>query len=208
MIAPAPRPTLFLIAGPDGAGKSTFYDTVLKPRVQAPFINADTIQRDELRDASVEAAHEAAYEAATIASARRDDCLRSGCSFVTETVFSHPSKRERLGAARKEGFRIVIFHLHLSSADLAVARVAARVEEGGHRVPETKVRERCARNQKLIHDAILFADKGAIYDASRLNQPPRLLAKTTLGQAHWGAQDLPEWFQRLYIELSCGVSGL
>jgi predicted ABC-type ATPase len=171
---------------------------VLKPRVQAPFINADTIQRDELRDASVEAAHEAAYEAATIASARRDDCLRSGCSFVTETVFSHPSKRERLGAARKEGFRIVIFHLHLSSA----------VEEGGHRVPETKVRERCARNQKLIHDAILFADKGAIYDASRLNQPPRLLAKTTLGQAHWGAQDLPEWFQRLYIELSCGVSGL
>lgn len=204
MTSPAPRPTLFLIAGPNGAGKSTFYDAVLKPRVQAPFINADIIQRDELKDPSVEAA----YEAAKIASARRDDCLRSGHSFVTETVFSHPSKLEMLGAARKAGFRIVIFHLHLGSADLAVARVAVRVEEGGHLVPENKIRERYARNQQLIHDAILMADKGAVYDASRLNQAPRLLAKTSLGKADWVAQDLPEWFERLYAELFDGASGL
>lgn len=204
MTSPAPRPTLFLIAGPNGAGKSTFYDAVLKPRVQAPFINADIIQRDELKDPS----GEAAYEAAKIASARRDDCLRSSRSFVTETVFSHPSKLEMLGAARKAGFRIVIFHLHLSCADLAVARVAARVDEGGHPVPENKIRERYARNQQLIHDAILVADKGAVYDASRLNQAPRLLAKTSLGQADWVAQDLPEWFERLYTELSDGASGL
>jgi predicted ABC-type ATPase len=204
MTSPAPRPTLFLIAGPNGAGKSTFYDAVLKPRVQAPFINADIIQRDELKDPS----GEAAYEAAKIASARRDDCLRSGRSFVTETVFSHPSKPEMPGAARKAGFRIVIFHLHLGSADLAVARVAARVDEGGHPVPENKIRERYARNQQLIHDAVLMADKGAVYDASRLNQAPRLLAKTSLGQADWVTQDLPEWFERLYAELSDGASGL
>ena len=204
MTSPAPRPTLFLIAGPDGAGKSTFYDAVLKPRVQAPFINADIIQRDELKDPS----GEAAYEAAKIASARRGDCLRSGRSFVTETVFSHPSKPEMPGAARKAGFRIVIFHLHLGSADLAVARVAARVDEGGHPVPENKIRERYARNQQLIHDAVLMADKGAVYDASRLNQAPRLLAKTSLGQADWVTQDLPEWFERLYAELSDGASGL
>jgi predicted ABC-type ATPase len=177
---------------------------VLKPRVQAPFINADIIRRDELKDASLEAA----YEAANIASARRDDCLRSGRSFVTETVFSHPSRREMLGAARRAGFRIVIFHLHLGSADLAVARVAARVEEGRHLVPENKIRERYARNQQLIHDAILLADKGAVYDASRLNQAPRPLAKTSLGEADWVAQDLPEWFERLYTELSGGASGL
>ncbi len=204
MTSPAPRPTLFLIAGPDGAGQSNFYDADLKPRVQVPFINADIIQRDELKDPS----GEAAYEAAKIASARRDDCLRSGRSFVTETVFSHPSKPEMLGAARKAGFRIVIFHLHLGSADLAVARVAARVDEGGHPVPENKIRERYARNQQLIHDAVLMADKGAVYDASRLNQAPRLLAKTSLGQADWVTQDLPEWFERLYAELSDGASGL
>jgi predicted ABC-type ATPase len=204
MTSPAPRPTLFLIAGPNGVGKSTFYDTVLKPRVQAPFINADIIQRDELNDPSVEAA----YEAARIAAARRDDCLRSGRSFVTETVFSHPSKLEMLGAARKAGLRIVIFHLHLVSADLAVARVMARVEEGGHPVPENKIRERFVRNQQLIPAAVLMADKGAVFDASRLNQAPRLLAKISAGQADWVTQDLPEWFERLYPELSDEASGL
>lgn len=68
MTLPSPRPTLFLIAGPNGAGKSTFYDTVLKSRIQAPFINADIIQRDELKNASLEAA----YEAAGIADGRRE----------------------------------------------------------------------------------------------------------------------------------------
>jgi molecular chaperone GrpE len=41
---------MFVIAGPDGAGTSTFYEAVLKPSVNAPFINADIIQRDELKD--------------------------------------------------------------------------------------------------------------------------------------------------------------
>jgi predicted ABC-type ATPase len=203
MTSPAPRPALFLIAGPNGAGKSTFYDTALKPRVQTPFINADIIHRDELKDLSAVAA----YKAAKIASARRNDCLRSGRSFVTETVFSHRSKLEMLAAARTAGFRIVIFHLHLASADLAVARAAARIEEGGHPVPENKIRERYVRNQQLIHDAVLMADKGAVYDASRLNQAPRLLAKTSHGQADWTAQDLPEWFERLYTALSNGGAG-
>jgi predicted ABC-type ATPase len=127
---------------------------------------------------------------------------------VTETVFSHPSKLEMLGAAQKAGFRIVIFDLHIGSADLAVARVAARVEEGGHPVPENKIRERYARNQQLIHDAILLADKGAVHDASRLNQAPRLLAKTSVGQADWVAQDLPKWVGRLYTKLSGEASPL
>jgi len=197
MTLPSPRPTLFLIAGPNGAGKSTFYDTVLKPRIQAPFINADIIQRDELKNASLEAA----YEAARIADGRREACLRNGSSFVTETVFSHPSKLRMLHEAREAGFRIVAFHLQLDSPDLAVARVSARIDEGGHPVPEKKIRERYVRNQKLIHDAILMADRGAVYDASRLNQAPRLLAKTSLGLADWLAQELPAWFESLYADL-------
>ncbi len=197
MTLPSPRPTLFLIAGPNGAGKSTFYDTVLKPRVQAPFINADIIQRDELKNASLEAA----YEAARIADGRRAACLRSASSFVAETVFSHPSKLRMLHEAREAGFRIVAFHLQLGSPDLAVARVLARIDEGGHPVPEKKIRERYVRNQNLIHDAILMADRGAVYDASPLNQAPRLLAKTSLGLADWLAQDLPAWFESLYADL-------
>ena len=51
---------MFVIAGPNGAGKSTFYEAVLMPSVAAPFINADIIQRDELKDSALSAAYSAA----------------------------------------------------------------------------------------------------------------------------------------------------
>ena len=142
----AAHPILFVIAGPNGAGKTTFHDTVLAGRIAAPFVNADLIQRDELGDPTPEAS----YRAAEIAEQRRRDLLVEGRSFVMESVFSHPSKLELLRDARAAGYRIVLFHLNLASADLAVARVKARIAEGGHGVPERKIRERFERNQSII----------------------------------------------------------
>lgn len=190
----AGRPTLFLIAGPNGAGKSTFYDTVLQDRVAAPFINADLIQRDELADPSMEAA----YKAAEIAAERRRTAIATGQSFVTETVFSHPSKLDLIADARAAGFRIVVFHLMLASADLAVARVAGRVTEGGHNVPEEKVRARFARNAALIRDAAMMADRAQIFDASALNERPRLLLELANGNALRRTTDAPDWFGQVY----------
>jgi len=194
----AGRPTLFLIAGPNGAGKSTFYDTVLSPRIAAPFINADIIQRDELGDPSPEAS----YRAAEIAEARRRDHMAAGQSFVMETVFSHPSKLELLQDARDAGYRIIVFHLALASADLAVARVGARIDEGGHPVPEEKIRQRFERNAPLIRQAALLADRAMIFDASALNERPVMLLELAQGQVVRRAGDAPEWFAGLYGDLA------
>lgn len=194
MSADARRPTLLLIAGPNGAGKTTFYETALKPKVAIPFINADVIQKNELNDVSVEAS----YRAAEIAAERRVDYLKRGLSFATETVFSHPSKLVLLRTARERGFRLVVFHLHMDSADLAVARVRERVVEGGHPVPEQKVRERFERNQALIHAGVLIADRAMIYDASVLNRAPLLLAEYRSGRLSVVSRQLPNWFVRLY----------
>lgn len=188
------RPTIFLIAGPNGAGKTTFYETVLKSRIAAPFINADLIQRDELEDSSMEAS----YRAAEIAGVRRAACIDNGKSFVTETVFSHPSKLELLIGARASGFRVFVFHLGLPSADLAVARVKERAKEGGHPVPENKVRERFVRNAPLIRRAVLMADRAAVYDASGLNEPPELLLRFEQGRVEYRRNVLPGWCQELY----------
>ncbi len=49
------KPSLILLAGQNGAGKSTLYQTRVVPSFAGPFINADLIQRDELRDASMPA---------------------------------------------------------------------------------------------------------------------------------------------------------
>lgn len=193
----ASRPTLFLIAGPNGAGKSTFYDTVLAGRIAAPFINADIIQRDELRDS----APKAAYEAARIAEERRRSYIEEGRSFVMETVFSHPSKLDLLHDARKAGYRLTVFHLNLASADLAVARVRARVTEGGHEVPEQKVRDRFDRNQHLIRQAVLMADRALVFDSSALNTRPAVILEVANGQIVDCSDEQPGWFQTLYGDL-------
>jgi predicted ABC-type ATPase len=193
----AAHPILFVIAGPNGAGKSTFHDTVLAGRIAAPFVNADLIQRDELGDLSPKAS----YKAAEIADERRREFLKEGRSFVMETVFSHPSKLDLLRDARAAGFRIVVYHLNLASADLAVARVKARKAEGGHDVPEDKIRQRFERNRKLIRQAALLADRAQIFDSSALNEPPRVLMELTNGQVVSRAERRPEWFERLYGDL-------
>lgn len=190
----AGRPTLFVIAGPNGAGKSTFYDTVLAGRVDAPFINPDIIQREEIGDPSMQAS----YAAAKLAEKRRREFLASGQSFVMETVFSHPSKLELLRDARAAGYRIVVFHLMLASPDIAVARVEGRVEEGGHPVPEDKVRSRFARNAALIRQAALMADRAQVFDASALNERPRLLLELSNGNIMRQAESWPNWFADTY----------
>ena len=183
-----------MIAGPNGAGKSTLYELVLKPVIAAPFINADLIQRDELADVSMPAA----YKAAAIAQARRLACLREGRSFVSESTFSHPSKLDLIGQAKGAGFRVLIHHVNLRSAELSVMRVATRVAHGGHDVPPDKIRARYERNQSLIRDAVLQADRAYVYDNSALAQLPERVLDLHRGQVVRVAPDLPAWVATLY----------
>jgi predicted ABC-type ATPase len=188
------RPSLVLLAGPNGAGKSTLYRTRVAPRFAGPFVNADLIQRDELGDPSMAAA----YQAARIAGRRRAELLAAGASFATETVFSHPSKIELVEAARARGYLVVVMHVGVDGAELSVARVRGRVEDGGHDVPEGKVRARYDRGQPLIREAVLRADRGMVFDNSRLNAPPRQMLVFAGGRLSRAASVLPGWILRTY----------
>ena len=188
------RPSLVLLAGPNGAGKSTLYQTRVAPVFAGPFINADLIQRDELRDRSMQAS----YEAARIADARRGEMLEAGRSFATETVFSHPSKLEVIEAARARGYLVVVMHVGVEGPDLSVGRVRGRTEEGGHDVPEEKIRARYARGQPLIRDAVLRADRGMVFDNSRLNKAPRRMLVFAAGRLREAAPTLPDWIRTVY----------
>ncbi|SDF04529.1 zeta toxin family protein [Rhodobacter capsulatus] len=128
------RPALVLLAGPNGAGKSTLYQTRVAPSFAGPFINADLIQRDELRDPSMEAS----YRAAEIAAERRAELLAAKQSFATETVFSHPSKLAILTEAQARGYMVIVMHVGVDDPELSVARVRARTEEGGHESPRRR----------------------------------------------------------------------
>lgn len=188
------RPSLVLLAGPNGAGKSTLYQTRVATAFAGPFINADLIQRDELHDASMQAS----YRAATIAEDRRAQMLAAGRSFATETVFSHPSKLRIIEEAQGRGYIVIVLHVGLDSADLAVARVKERREEGGHDVPEDKIRTRLDRGQPLIRTAVLRATRGMVFDNSKLNEPPRRVLVFSEGRLLEVDPNLPEWVLSVY----------
>jgi predicted ABC-type ATPase len=188
------RPSLVLLAGPNGAGKSTLYQTRVAPSFAGPFVNADVIQRDELDDPSMEAA----YEAARIADDRRRALLDARQSFAAETVFSHPSKLEMIETAQARGYLVVVMHVGVDSPDLSVARVRSRTEEGGHDVPEGKVRARYERGQPLIREAVLRADRGMVFDNSRLNTPPGQMLVFAGGRLVQVEPRITRWIARLY----------
>jgi len=188
------RPSLVLLAGPNGAGKSTLYHTRVAPSFAGPFINAGLIQHDILKDVSMKAS----YKAAEIARDRRCAMLATGKSFVTETVFSHPSKLEIIENAQARGYIVIVMHVGVNSPDLSVTRFKERTLEGGHDVPEEKVCARYDRGQPLIREAVLRADRGMVYDNSKLNQSPQQVVVFASGRLIQANAILPKWVLQVY----------
>jgi predicted ABC-type ATPase len=179
-------PILHLVAGPNGAGKSTLYARVIGPASVLEFVNADVISAQRWPDDPVGKS----YEAAVVAAERRMKLIENGMSFVTETVFSHESKLELVHAALDAGY-IVTLHVVIVPEALAVARVANRVETGGHAVPDDKIRERYKRLWPLVASAISLVDGTTVYDNSRARTPFQIVASFdrgyVVGKANWPA---------------------
>jgi len=187
-------PDLYLLAGPNGAGKTTFYERVLAA-TGLDFINADRIAA--LRWPGDEVAH--AYDAAAEAAAVRERYIADRHSFITESVFSHPSKVDQVTRAIEAGYRVHLRVL-IVPVDLSVARVAQRVVEGGHDVPEGKIRQRHQRLWAHVVDAMDVAYETRVYDSSGQSRQDfvevaRYQYGTLLGETR-----LPDWAPSEFTE--------
>jgi predicted ABC-type ATPase len=190
-------PRFILLAGPNGAGKSTYYERVVKPladRFDAEFINADVIEKQRWpNEVGIRS-----YEAAQIAASRRRNHIEQGKSFVSETVFSHPSKIEQLKEAQASGFFTHLIFVGLAAPELAIARVAKRVEAGGHNVPKDKIRERYYRNQIHLKTASTFVDRLDVFDNSKEGQQHQAMMQFIRGQLIAISPHLPDWLTQLF----------
>lgn len=180
-------PVLHLLVGPNGAGKSSCVRDVLSPATGLPVVNADEIAAEHWP--GEEAEH--AYEAAAIADAQRRQRIVDGSSFISETVFSHPSKVALVSDAVDAGY-LVHLHVVLVPVELTVQRVLERVCRGGHTVPERKIRDRYDRLWDHVGRAIGIADVAEVFDNSSARIPFRLCASFEHGLLV-GSSSWPTW---------------
>lgn len=181
-------PQLWLLAGGNGAGKSTFYRLFLEPR-GLPFINADLIARD-LHPAAPEAS---SYHASVIAEKIRGDWLEARRSFCFETVFSHPGKIDFVARARALGYQVVFVYIHLETPELNVARVSQRTARGGHAVPEDKIRSRLPRTLRHVTAVMPLVNELRLLDNSYREKPFHEVALVRQGKILNKVQPLPAW---------------
>jgi predicted ABC-type ATPase len=189
-------PVLHILAGPNGAGKTTLYEAFVRRVTDAEFVNADRLSFEALGRHAL--TREDAELGQRLANERRDALLDARQSLVTESTFSHPSKLELVQKAKALGYKVVVYHVNVRTAEHAVARVTAREGEGGHPVPEANIRGRYARNPPLIREAVLMADAAYVFDNSVLGAPPRRVISFAAGRVTAVTIDLPDWATTLY----------
>jgi len=194
-------PILHILAGSNGAGKSSLYDSTVSRMTDAVFVNADRLIAEAIGAHATTEAH--AKRGQALADAERVRLMAARLSLVTESTFSHGSKVELVREALALGYRVLIYHVGLESADLAVARVQERASNGGHPVPEDRIRGRYARNRGFIRDAMLLATGGFVFDNSVLGDPPRRVVTFVGGEAILVDDSLPAWVAEVYaVELA------
>jgi predicted ABC-type ATPase len=164
---------IIVIAGPNGAGKTTFAREFLPHEGNCPdFITADLIAAG-LSPVQPESA---ALRAGRLMLEQMHEKVCRGISFAFETTLSGRAYLKFLRHCRNQGYHILLVFLSLPSADMAVARVAARVAQGGHNIPEADIRRRFAAGITNFRDLYKeVVDAWALYDNS--GNVPRVIER-------------------------------
>lgn len=154
---------IFMIAGPNGAGKTTTAMSFISSEMIDEFLNADEIARGlaPLHPESM------ALTASKLMLKRLKELLNASKNFAFETTGSGTNYIKHLKEAQAEGYEVHLMFLWLPSPDLAVKRVAKRVEQGGHHIPEDTIRRRYyAGIKNLITHYLPLVDRALILDNS------------------------------------------
>ena len=187
------KPVMCIVAGPNGSGKTTTTEQLLKNEWGADslYINPDNIAKDIFGDWN---STEAVLKAAQKATEQRYECLKNGTDFVFETVFSSAEKMDFIQKAKDAGFFIRIFYVCTESPLINIIRIAQRYLNGGHEVPISKTISRYYSSLENISKAIKIADRVYLYDNSIENAAPRLILRTVDGIiAKQYTDTLPDW---------------
>lgn len=179
-------PSLYIIAGCNGAGKATASFTILPDVLDCQqFVNADEIAKglSPFHPESV------SLEAGRIMLHRIEELLQKGITFAIETTLATRSYHSLINRAHKLGYLVHLLYIWLSSPQLAIKRVAQRVSEGGHNIPKDVIIRRYHHGISNLFNLFMpIVDTWTIIDNTRCR--PQVVANDSLTLA-------PELYDRI-----------
>ena len=161
-------PNLYVIAGCNGAGKTTASYAVLPEMLECKeFVNADEIAKglSPFNPGSV------AIEAGRLMLRRIHELIDHGVDFAFETTLATRSYASLIRTAQCKGYYVSLVYFWLNSPELAINRVRQRVSEGGHDIPEEVIRRRYQAGINNLFDIYMSCvDYWLLADNSRENR--------------------------------------
>lgn len=189
-----PEKNLYLIAGCNGAGKTTASFTILPEMLDCrEFVNADEIARG----LSPFQPEKVAFEAGRIMLRRVDELLSRGETFALETTLATKMYQQKIRVAQQQGYAVILLYFWLNNPELAQERVKTRVLEGGHSIaPEIIDRRYQLGISYLFAHYLHLVDEASIYDNS--SGEPILLAQKLADGFHVANETLYNQLRNRY----------
>ncbi|MES2186868.1 MAG: zeta toxin family protein [Pseudomonadota bacterium] len=165
--------------------------TLLQKHGMADVADALTVEHGPV--VGITPARVNSYVAAVLADGIRRELLAQGSTFTFETVMSSPDKIEFMREAQARGYRTYLYFVATDDPAINIERVKLRVRQGGHGVPEDKIRSRYTRSIGLLDDACAVANRAYIFDNS--GDAHQLIAEMSEGEElRLHVTALPAWF--------------
>ena len=182
---------LYIIAGPNGAGKTTASFSLLPDVLHClNFVNADEIARG----LSPFASESVAFQAGRIMLQRIDELLPQKVDFAIETTLATRSYVHLVHRAQNLGYKVHLIYFYLENEEQAIQRVAQRVSNGGHNIPEQDIRRRFKRGiYNLLNLYMPICDSVLIYN--NVMTPAKLVARKITKQDDIEAVEPNMWNQ-------------
>ena len=157
----AERPTLLILAGANGSGKTTIAERLIPHKRFKDFINADEIARG----LSPFDPTSQRIEAGRITLQRQKDCINQNKSFAIETTLSGKSLAQLIKLAKQNNYQIQLMYIYISDIRVNLNRIKERVQQGGHAVPVKDAKRRYLRSlNNLFHIYYDLCDIISLYD--------------------------------------------
>ena len=189
------RPMMYVFAGNNGSGKSTFRSLLIDKLGIEINIDPDAIARrlDPLNP-----------ESKRLAAGRKvlelvSECINERKSFSIETTLSGNNAIKQIKEAKDNGFEVTMFFLGLKDVNKNIERVALRVKNGGHDIPTKDILRRHTRSLENLIQNIEHVDNLLIVDNSNLDG--ELIIETSQGFITYQSNHVPQWVNPIISKL-------